>query len=603
MQPIQHFIRLRTHFSHIPEGRQIVITQQELASFLCCTGRNVKFLLKQLVERGWIEWQPGRGRGNHSRLLFLASLDEVIVERAKHLVDKGGISEALSLFNGNQVRPPYREAFFGWLNQQFGYHLDAREEKQAETLRVSFYRPIPELDPPFVGRRTESHMVNQIFDTLVKYDAQSDSFQPHLAHYWEVNEDFTRWVFYLRKGVLFHHGREMTAHDVKWTIERLQDPAVGSPARWLFEQVEEIHIPKDTVVELQLSAPNRLLLHYMAFNRAAILPREVCEQMGSRFARLPVGTGPFRVKTNDDQLFELEAFPSYFQGRAHLDRIEVWVVPQLETGEITPGELQKDPHLRPFQQTHDDSDNWRGIDRVEIGSKFLTFNLNKPGPQQQLPFRRLINRLLDREKMVAELGGNRLFPACGFLPDESRRSDQSWQRGMPPDLIEAVLRQCGYRGETVKLYTYEGSSNEADMNWIAAQFQRYQIRVEASAFPIEQLKRPEYAMQADMILSGEVFDDDLLFGMIDTYQTKNSFLRYHWSPEIKEMVDKQVQNILNEREKADRFVRLLEIEEALKEEEAIVFLFHLRQSTAYHPSVKGVSLNKLGWANYKDIWF
>ncbi|MCK9907316.1 hypothetical protein MXD63_45875, partial [Frankia sp. Cpl3] len=64
------------------------------------------------------------------------------------------------------------------------------------------------------------------------------------------------------------------------------------------------------------------------------------------------------MKKNDDTLFALEAFPGYFLGRAHLDRIEVWIVPELATGKPVENELQKDPHFRPFQQAGGDSTSW-----------------------------------------------------------------------------------------------------------------------------------------------------------------------------------------------------------------------------------------------------
>lgn len=66
-----------------------------------------------------------------------------------------------------------RERFFAWLSGQFGFLEEEGEQRTLDTLRMSFYRPIPALDPAFVGRRTESHMVKQIFDTVVRYDEKT----------------------------------------------------------------------------------------------------------------------------------------------------------------------------------------------------------------------------------------------------------------------------------------------------------------------------------------------------------------------------------------------------------------------------------------------
>lgn len=51
-----------------------------------------------------------------------------------------------------------------------------------------------------------------------------------LAHHWESNDDGTQWVFHLRKGVRFHHKRELTAHDVVFTFNRLRNRSMNE---WL----------------------------------------------------------------------------------------------------------------------------------------------------------------------------------------------------------------------------------------------------------------------------------------------------------------------------------------------------------------------------------
>jgi len=59
--------------------------------------------------------------------------------------------------------------------------------------------------------------------------------RPGIAESWEPNKELTSWVFRLRKGVLFHNGREVDAEAVKLNILRIKDPAIGSDwhrGRW-----------------------------------------------------------------------------------------------------------------------------------------------------------------------------------------------------------------------------------------------------------------------------------------------------------------------------------------------------------------------------------
>ncbi|HOK19390.1 MAG TPA: ABC transporter substrate-binding protein, partial [Thermosynergistes sp.] len=47
---------------------------------------------------------------------------------------------------------------------------------------------------------------------------------PGLAERWEISDDGRVYTFYLRKGVFFHHGTELTADDVVYTFDRMLDP-------------------------------------------------------------------------------------------------------------------------------------------------------------------------------------------------------------------------------------------------------------------------------------------------------------------------------------------------------------------------------------------
>ncbi|MFU2104480.1 ABC transporter substrate-binding protein [Paenibacillus larvae] len=63
--------------------------------------------------------------------------------------------------------------------------------------------------------------MQHLFNTLVRYNEKSRKLEPELAHHWESDGQQKIWTFYLRKGIYFHHGREMTAGDIKYTFDRL----------------------------------------------------------------------------------------------------------------------------------------------------------------------------------------------------------------------------------------------------------------------------------------------------------------------------------------------------------------------------------------------
>lgn len=600
MQTAYHYLRLRQHFAEVPENEPLMVTLAQLAEIFCCTIRNAKMVIKQMAEQSWIEWIPGRGRGNVSRIRFIRSAEQIVLPIAKAHIQQGDLEAAMQVLNDSTIPPRARERFFDWLSGQFGFRTEEVEARTLDTLRMSFYRTIPALDPAFVGRRTESHMIKQIFDTLIRYDEQTDTFLPHLAHHWESDETGTEWTFYLRKGVLFHHGRELSARDVVWTLERIADPQTGSPHRWMLHDIEKVTASRETTVKIKLSRPNHLLLSFLASDRMSIVPGEVVSENAAAFSRMPVGTGPFRLIKNDEQQFILEATPSYFLGRAHLDRVEIWVVPPKEQREDFFSK-DGDVHFQTFWKTLTPLSKWQGLERLEKGSTYLAFNLNRRGPQQHKAFRQAMNRLLDRRKMIAELGGNRYVPASGFLPEERER-DIAF---LEVSRIEAqeVWEKSMYQGETLQLFTYEGAGNENNVAWLRRHFAEKGLYLEITVVPIEELKKPEVLLQAHMVLAGEVFDEQWVLGLMELYKSDASFLRMMWDPALREHMDEELELVMEEQEGERQRERLRKVEHLLFEQHALLFLFHSLQQSAYHSALAGVSLNALGLVEYKNIWF
>lgn len=420
---------------------------------------------------------------------------------AQDYVRQGDVDNAPQLLQDSHFSPHGKEGFLTWLSEQFGFRTEPGDDRPLDTLRMSFYRTIPALDPAFVGRRTESHMVNQIFDTLIRYEESTGAYQPHLAHYWEKNEDGREWTFYLRKGVLFHHGRELTADDVVWTLERVADKATGSPYRWMLQDLGEgiVHSPYNLRIRLKRSNP--MWLSILASNRLSIVPRDIVQKKKEAFSSNPIGSGPFQLTRNDERLFVLEAFPHYFQGRAHLDRVEIWIVTAISQWLLTVhAGKDNNEHLRQSTTIRELRDEWRALQQEEMGCKYIMYNLNRGGIVQNQMFREMMDRLLDRESMISQLGEERHRPAYGFLLAQSKEN----QAQPPLQLEEArqLLQACGYQGETIHMYTYQGAGNEKDACWVQERLREAGVSVTVKAVTIEELKQPNIALQADLLLAG-----------------------------------------------------------------------------------------------------
>ncbi len=77
------------------------------------------------------------------------------------------------------------------------------------------------LDPALTNTVRAVSVKMNIFDSLLRRDPKTLEITPGAAESWTVSEDRRTITFTLHRGIRFHHGREMTADDVKYTLERL----------------------------------------------------------------------------------------------------------------------------------------------------------------------------------------------------------------------------------------------------------------------------------------------------------------------------------------------------------------------------------------------
>ena len=182
----------------------------------------------------------------------------------------------------------------------------------------------------------------QIYDGLVRLN-KNLHIQPALAEYWEISSDKKVYTFYLRQGVKFHHGKELFADDVKYSLERLLDKETNSPYYQFFvnrvdgavdfreeraDHVKGYKVVNDLTFEMHLTKPFVSALYLMSMNFCKILPREKVTEEGRDFFRRPSGTGPFMfdfwVRTTKLEIagLRLKQNSEYFEGRPYLDGIE-----------------------------------------------------------------------------------------------------------------------------------------------------------------------------------------------------------------------------------------------------------------------------------------
>ncbi|SEM51658.1 ABC transporter substrate-binding protein [Paenibacillus sp. OV219] len=573
-------------------GTPVEVSLEELAEVLYCTTRNVKLVLRKMEEEGLIQWLPGRGRGNRSRLIFLVERDAKLLDLARQMAQRGDYKLAFELIHKHGSGSHAKERFAEWLDQHFGYRAEAGDGKlPVDTLRMPVQNPIITLDPGDVYFSFDAHMVRQVFDCLVELDTATGRVVPALAHAWECNNDATVWQFHLRKGVHFHNGHPLTVEDVLFTLERLRS---GKSHSWVLRSVLMIEAVGPRTIRIALAKPNRIFHRFMCSTTASIVPKEAVLKEGEAFWRSPVGTGPFMItEWNEDRLM-LAANPSYYRERAHLDGVEIAFMPP-EHGVSSRKCWEKLLVDHNSQEQQPDMD----LDSVEVlsqGCTLITWNMGRQGPQQSPLFRKAIDLLIDRKRMIEELGEERMYPAHGFRPDE-----HTPYRSVRYDPVEAdmLLRAAGYDGTPITLFA--GSSYRGDTAWIQARCAEHGIPVNIQIQDGIDYKKRRNVQEADCVLYSIVLDQDEVCE-IESYEQQGSFLKEHLHPEFREWSKRQIDLALAAKSTDERRILLGQIEERLREETYVLFLIHRKNNAAYQPGLKGITVSPLGWIDFKDVW-
>src|SRR5262245_31520305 len=136
--------------------------------------------------------------------------------------------------------------------------------KMGGTLKVGVQADPTALDPQKQSLTAIWHVIEQIYDGLTRIITPDLSVQPALAESWDISEDGSTYTFHLRPNVQFHDGTALKASDVKFTFERLVDPATASTSAADLASMDKIEAPDDATVVMTLKQADASLLATLA---------------------------------------------------------------------------------------------------------------------------------------------------------------------------------------------------------------------------------------------------------------------------------------------------------------------------------------------------
>ena len=194
------------------------------------------------------------------------------------------------------------------------------------------------MDPILEGRASHAHFQAPMYDSLVGFNFEKGGIGPGVAERWELAKDGLSWTFFIRKGQKWHNGDPLTAHDVKFSLERtMSKESVASRSAALRRNVKNIEVIDDHTVRINT---NGVQVHFPAsmsravFQEGQMMPKKYIEKVGAaEFRKNPIGSGPWKfVKSVPGDRVEYEAvdYP-HWRGKPSFKRMHILLVPEEST--------------------------------------------------------------------------------------------------------------------------------------------------------------------------------------------------------------------------------------------------------------------------------
>lgn len=345
---------------------------------------------------------------------------------------------------------------------------------------------------PYGAVNTSNHWGKEfMYDSLVEWDRDLNV-QPALAERWETPDE-TTWIFHLRQGVRFHNGDELTAEDVKYSIELQADPPPPGIQNSFYPAIESVDIIDDYTVQFNMTGPDPTVEGYLAWARySAIVPKDAYERWN--LLTEGVGTGPFKlIEYVPNDRVEYERNPDFWNpDLPYLERLTLKVLPDesAAVAALRSGEIHGMTVTADTARTLENDPNIRILRGLFAAPRVLQFTIKGEGhPWEDVRVRQAMSKALNRQTIINNaFGGEAVLsgpipPGYGdwFIPE-----DELAARWFNHDLEEAqaLMDEAGY-GDGFDITLYAIANHDATLTAEVVQEQMRAININVNVISEE----------------------------------------------------------------------------------------------------------------------
>ncbi len=422
---------------------------------------------------------------------------------------------------------------------------------------VAFAAEPTQIDPTRTSAGVDQYFMALFYEQLLTVGPDLKQ-RNWLAESWRLFERDGVWLIgvELRRGVRFHNGDELTAHDLRYSYLRQRDPSLSRQAgRW--RHVADVRVLGDYELEIVFKGlPDSALLP-LNLDLWAI-PRRYYEEVGNEGVQAhPIGTGPWRfVSRSVREEIVVERFDDYWDPDSlpGIRRLTIKIVPEdttrvaaFKTGAVDWIDAVPPAQVADFERTP-------GVKVASLPTSnnlFLALNALDPrSPLGDVRVRRAVAHAVDFDAIIRYILHGQGIRTVQVTPGAPGHDPALDAYAFDPDRSRELLRQAGYgRGINVNCYNlttprepYLKEVGEAMFAYLTAAGIRCRIvQLEYGAWI--NLGRRDARPEMDGIASwmwghGALGDPtDAWGGHLHSYRDGWGWYSYHDDPELDEMVE------------------------------------------------------------------
>ena len=317
------------------------------------------------------------------------------------------------------------------------------------TFAIDVHGPEDTLDPALYLATIDYFRGRMFYGSLVRLKDDL-SWEPELAEMVDSNADATEWTFKLRKGVEFHNGKEMTADDVLYSMNRHLGADSVSSGATLVNMIESWEKVNEHEVRAKLGSPNADLPTALGTFQFKII------QDGWTDFSTTVGTGPYKVKEFKPGVRAIGVnFENYWGEGGYLDELEHFAIgdPVARVNAFLSGDVDAISAIPPKSIPTIEAAEGKELWSVESGQFINIAARLDMAPSNNPHLIKAMQYLMDRERVVrgvlkeqGSLGNDQpigpvYFDHCAEIP----------QRELDPDKAKFHLEKSGIGSTPIEI--------------------------------------------------------------------------------------------------------------------------------------------------------